>query len=100
MRKGVQLAVILSASFVMSEETIPPVTNVVRFVHVTPAYSNAVLRALLPEFNNFADRLKDEIAGMPRPITPEMVKSFKPNPTAGYIGGWLVLTNDFQFWFG
>src|SRR5437773_8527301 len=74
-------------------------TNPVQFVHVTPEYSNAVLKALSPHFNNFVGKLKDVIPEMPRPIVPALIKSFKPNPTAGSVGGWLVLTNGFQFWF-
>jgi len=76
-----------------------PAANPVQFVHVTPHYSNAVLQALFPHFNNFVGKLKDVIPELPNPIVPAMVKSFKPNPTAGYVGGWLVLTNGFQFWF-
>ena len=65
-------------------------------IHVTAAYSNAVLVAVLPHVSDFAKRLDLPI---PQPITASQVAWFKPLPIRGQIGGALQLTNHYWFHF-
>ena len=67
-----------------------------QFVFVTPDYSNAVLKATLPHFTEFAERLKLNVL---LPIDRSQVKMFRVNPGVGIVGGWLVLTNNYEMWF-
>jgi hypothetical protein len=62
-------------------------------VHVTAAYSNAVLVAVLPHISNFAKKLDLPI---PLPITQSQVKKFRVNPIQGYVGGGVFL-DHYQF---
>ena len=66
------------------------------FIHVTAAFSNAVLVAILPHISNFAKKLDLPI---PQPITASQVAHFNVNPMKGFIGGGLWLTNNYQFAF-
>jgi hypothetical protein len=63
-------------------------------VHITAAYSNAVLVAVLPHISNFAKKIDLPI---PLPITQSQVVKFRINPIKGYIGGGIFLTNHYQF---
>jgi hypothetical protein len=65
-------------------------------MHVTAAYSNAVLIAVLPHINDFATKLDLPIA---LPITANQVAHFNVNPMQGFVGGGLWLTNHYQFVF-
>jgi len=66
------------------------------FVQVTAAYSNAVLVAILPEVSDFSRRLDLPVY---TPITLEQVARFNCDPRKGEVGGWLKLTNGFEFWY-
>jgi hypothetical protein len=66
------------------------------FVQVTALYSNAVLVAILPQISEFSQKLDLPI---PVPITQEHVARFHCDPHKGQVGGWLRLTNEFEFWY-
>ena len=68
----------------------------VRFVHVTPQYSNAVLKALLPHFTEFARRMRLDV---PLPLAAGYLRKFDADPTAGVVGGALWLTNGYHMVF-
>lgn len=63
-------------------------------IHVTAAFSNAVLVAIMPQVNGFAKKLDLPI---PLPITSNQVLEFRVNPIQGMIGGGLWLTNHYLF---
>ena len=65
-------------------------------IHITAAYSNAVLVAVMPHVNDFAKKLDLPIQ---LPITQEAVSRFVVTPQKGFVGGSLWLTNDYQFIF-
>jgi hypothetical protein len=65
-------------------------------IHVTAAYSNAVLVAVLPYFSDFAARLDLPIQ---RPITTNQVRWSHSTPWKGYISAGVILTNDYFFAF-
>ncbi len=67
-----------------------------QLVHVTALYSNAVLVAILPYFTDVAKKLDLPI---PTPIVQAQIRHFFCDPRAGEIGGWVTLTNGYQFWF-
>jgi hypothetical protein len=67
------------------------------FIHVTVAFSNAVLVAILPHVSNCAKQLDLPI---PQPITIGQIAQFRPYNMQGMIGGGITLTNGFQFGFG
>lgn len=67
-----------------------------QFIHVTALYSNAVLVAILPYFTDVAKKLDLPI---PTPITQSQVRRFFCDPRAQEVGGWVTLTNGYQFWF-
>ena len=67
-----------------------------QLIHITLQYSNAVLLATLPHVSDFAKKLELPI---PIPITTNHVQKFQPWRTAYDVGGWLTLTNGYQFWF-
>ena len=64
-------------------------------IHMTAAYSNAVLVALLPHVSEFAAKLNLPIA---QPITAEQVAWAGISRTKDWVNGSVVLTN--HFWFG
>jgi len=66
------------------------------FVQITAQYSNAVLVAILPQITEFSQKLDLPIQ---LPITLEQVERFNCDPHKGQIGGWLRLTNRFEFWY-
>lgn len=65
-------------------------------IHVTAAYSNAVLIAILPHINDVAKKIDLPV---PLPITLGQVSHFNVNPIQGFVGGGLWLTNHYQFIF-
>jgi hypothetical protein len=63
---------------------------------VTAQYSNAVLVAILPYVSDVANRLPLPVI---RPVNSDHVERFVCDPRTNHFGGWLRLTNGFQFWF-
>ena len=63
-------------------------------IHITAAYSNAVLTAILPQVSDFAKQINLQI---PLPITAEQVVRFGISPYKGEIGGGIWLSNNYQF---
>jgi hypothetical protein len=66
------------------------------FIHVTAAFSNAVLVAVLP---CVADCAKTLNLPIPQPITTSQVQRFGTSPVKDRIGGGLMLTNQYFFTF-
>jgi len=66
------------------------------FINVTAQYSNAVLVAILPQITEFSQKLDLPI---PVPVTLNQVGRFNCDPHKGQVGGWLRLTNGFEFWY-
>lgn len=66
-----------------------------QMIHVTVAYSNAVLLAVLTHVSDFAKKVELPI---PQPITISQVRSFKCHPYTNMVGGVLTLTNGDRFW--
>jgi hypothetical protein len=67
-----------------------------QLVHMTIAYSNAMLVAILPHVSDCAKQLDLPI---PQPITTGQVVHFAPNPYKDFVGGGLWLTNHYWFVF-
>lgn len=67
-----------------------------QMVHMTAAYSNAVLVAILPHVNDFAKKMDLPI---PLPITLNDVSKFNCDPLQSHIGGGIWLTNKYLFSF-
>lgn len=65
-------------------------------LQITAEYSNAVLVAILPYFSEVAQKLGLPV---PTPITATQVFKFNCNSEKGQFGGFLILQNDFRFWF-
>lgn len=65
-------------------------------IHVTAAYSNAVLMAILPHVSDCAKQLDLPIA---QPITANQVAQFRTMPYKEFTGGGLWLTNGYWFSF-
>jgi len=65
-------------------------------LYITLQYSNAVLVALLPHFSDLAKKLE---LPLPIPITTNQVEGFVPRRNPGDVGGALVLTNGWRFWY-
>ena len=70
--------------------------TMMELIHMTAAYSNAVLVAILPHVSDFSKKLN---LPLPQPITVAAVKEFRPSPYKDDIGGGLMLTNGFWFAF-
>ena len=68
----------------------------VQFIQMTATYSNAVLVAVLPHVSDFAKKLDLPVI---TPVQPSHVKYFACDPKKGSVGGSVILTNGFQFWF-
>ncbi|HEV2692495.1 MAG TPA: hypothetical protein VG347_06320 [Verrucomicrobiae bacterium] len=66
-------------------------------IHITAAFSNAVLVAVLPQVSDCAKKLD---LPMPLPITSEQVSKFRPSPYVESMGGGLWLTNGYWFSYG
>lgn len=65
-------------------------------IHITAAYSNALLVAILPHISDCAKQLDLPIA---QPITVAQVMRFNANPLSDIIGGAIWLTNNYSFVF-
>ena len=65
-------------------------------IHMTVAYSNAVLVAVLPHISEFAEKLDLLIQ---QPITTNQVKWSNPSPYKGFIADGILLTNHYSFVF-
>jgi len=70
--------------------------GVIHLVQMTATYSNAVLVAILPHFTDVAQKLE---LPFPTPITESEIRRYYCDPRVGEIGGWIVLTNGYQFWY-
>lgn len=66
------------------------------FIQMTASYSNAVLLAVLTNVTDVANKLDLPIL---RPVQPAHVWRFVCDPRKDAIGGWLTLTNRYEFWF-
>ena len=66
------------------------------FIQITAQYSNAVLMAILPQVSDFSQKLALPV---PLPITMAQIERFNCDPHKGQVGGWLRLTNGFEFWY-
>ena len=65
-------------------------------IHITAAYSNAVLVAVLPHVSDCARQLELPV---PQPVTANQVSRFVVDPIQGETGGGLWLTNNYWFRF-
>lgn len=70
--------------------------QLIQFIHITAAYSNAVLAVVLPHVSDFAQKLDLPV---PQPITAAQVAHFTVSPIKEQMGGGLWLTNHYQFSF-
>ena len=66
------------------------------FLHITPNYSNALLKCILPRVSDFAQKLG--LLGK-LPITIDQVQQFYPSHVRGEIAGSIRLKNGFWFEF-
>jgi hypothetical protein len=74
------LTALLSVSrFGAAQTTNTAAIKPVQFVHITPQYSNAVLKALLPHFTDFARRMRLDV---PLPLAGRQLRKFQVDPTA------------------
>ena len=64
------------------------------FIQMTAAYSNAMLTLVLSNATDVTTKLNLDV---PKPILPAHVRKFVCDPRQGSFGGWLTLTNGFQF---
>ena len=71
--------------------------GVIHLVQMTATYSNAVLVAILPHITDVAQKLELPVA---TPITQSEIRRYFCDPQVGEIGGFVVLTNGYQFWYG
>jgi hypothetical protein len=69
---------------------------ITQFIHITAAYSNALLVAILPHVSDCAKQLDIPI---PQPITASQVGRFNPGNLQGFPSGGLWLTNNYWFVF-
>jgi hypothetical protein len=67
-----------------------------RLIHMTVAYSNALLMVVMSNVSDFARKLDLPI---PQPVIEAQVQKFLPHPIKDYVGGVLTLTNGDRFWF-
>jgi hypothetical protein len=65
-------------------------------LHITAAYSNAVLVAILPHISDFANKMDLPIQ---QPITESQVLKFRPDWMQGSVGGGVYLKDNYQFGF-
>lgn len=66
------------------------------FVHITPTYSNALLKAVLPHISDFAQKLD---LPLDQSLTEKQVLSFRPSQIRDEVAGSIELTNHFWFEF-
>ncbi len=71
--------------------------GVIHHVQMTATYSNAVIVAILPHITDVAQKLELPV---PTPITQSEIRHYFCEPRVGEVGGWVVLTNGYQFWYG
>ena len=71
-----------------------PLTEI---IHVTAAYSNAVLAVVLPQVNDYAGKLNLPV---PLPITANEIQEFRVGRLQGFVMGGLWLTNHCEFAYG
>ena len=74
----------------------PPIVGIIPLMHVTAAYSNAVLVAVLPYVADCAKALNLPI---PQPITTNQLDRYGVDPYEGHFGAGLMFTNDYFFTF-
>jgi hypothetical protein len=74
----------------------PPIAGLIPLMHVTAAYSNAVLVAVLPYVADCAKALNLPI---PQLITTNQLKRYSVDPYKGHFGAGLMFTNDYWFTF-
>jgi len=65
-------------------------------IQMTATYSNAVLMMVLTNVTDVSKKLDLPVM---QPVQPAHVRRFVCDPRKGSIGGWLTLTNGYQFWF-
>lgn len=65
-------------------------------VQMTAAYSNAVLMLVLSNATDVATKLDLPII---KPVQPSHVWKFVCDPRKDSVGGWLTLTNLYEFWY-
>lgn len=65
-------------------------------VQMTAAYSNAVLLVVLSNVTDVAAKLDLPVI---RPVQPAHVRRFVCDSRKDSIGGWLTLTNGYEFWY-
>jgi hypothetical protein len=65
-------------------------------IHMTAAYSNALLVAILPHISDVSRKLELPIV---KPVTVEHVLRFRPHPYKGHKSGPVVLKNNYWFAF-
>lgn len=65
-------------------------------IQMTAAYSNAVLMMVLTNVTDVATKLDLPII---KPVEPSHVWRFVCDSRKGSIGGWLTLTNLYEFWY-
>jgi len=70
--------------------------KILNFVQMTAAYSNAVLVAILPHFADVAKKLDLPVH---TPIVQSQILHYFCNPKVGEIGGYVLLTNGYEFWY-
>ena len=63
-------------------------------IHMTAAYSNAVLLAILPHVSDFSKKLG---LPLPQPVTAGQVVWFRPSAYKGSVEGGLILSN--RYWY-
>lgn len=68
----------------------------IQFIHVTAAYSNAVLTVILPHISDYAKKLDLPV---PQPVTMSQVAHFGVKNIQGEVGGGVWLTNHYLFSF-
>lgn len=67
-----------------------------QFIHLTAAYSNAVLTAILPHISDYSKKLDLPVS---QPVTMSQVAHFGVNNIQGVVGGGIWLTNHYWFAF-
>ena len=65
-------------------------------IPMTATYSNAVLMMVLTNVTDVATKLDVPII---KPVQPSQVRRFVCDSRKDSVGGWVTLTNGYQFWF-
>ncbi|MGO8836714.1 MAG: hypothetical protein ACLQAH_08100 [Limisphaerales bacterium] len=74
----------------------PPIAGLIPLMHVTAAYSNAVMVAVMPYVADCAKALNLPV---PQPITTNQLAHIGIDPYKGHFGAGLKFTNDYFFTF-